>query len=72
MTISIVGMILSIGLNIFFVRSFGALGATYTSIAVYFSMAVVTMFFVNKYYRLNKLFMPRKNLNFKDPIIENV
>jgi O-antigen/teichoic acid export membrane protein len=56
MKISILGMLLSLLLNFFSVRQFGAIGATYTSIIVYFTMAVVTMFSANKFYDLKKIF----------------
>lgn len=56
MNISITGMILSITLNYFNVGYFGALGATYTSILVYFLMASITLFFVHKFYDLKKVF----------------
>jgi O-antigen/teichoic acid export membrane protein len=57
MQISIFGMVLSVVLNFINVKQFGALGATYTSIIVYFSIAVVTIYFVNRYYNLKKIFM---------------
>jgi FkbM family methyltransferase len=62
MLISIAGMILSVILNFFLVRRFGALGATYTSIIVYFVMAVTTIYFVNKFYSLRKIFSSENNL----------
>jgi len=55
MFISILGMLLSLGLNFFNVRQFGALGATYTSMIVYFIMALVMIVLVNKQYNLKKL-----------------
>jgi O-antigen/teichoic acid export membrane protein len=61
MLISIGGMGLSIALNFFFVPYFGALGATYTSIIVYFFMAIVTIFFVHKLYNLKQVFKPNTN-----------
>jgi O-antigen/teichoic acid export membrane protein len=66
MAISIVGMGLSVVSNFFLVRYFGALGATYTSIAVYFIMAFVTIYFVHKYYDLSKILgFHRSNLSKK-------
>jgi O-antigen/teichoic acid export membrane protein len=56
MSISIVGMLLSIGLNFYNVRHFGALGATYTSIAVFFSMCLMTLYFVHRNYNLKLIF----------------
>lgn len=56
MSISIFGMLLSLALNFFLIRKFGALGATYTSVLVYFAMAVITVYYVNKYYGLKKVF----------------
>jgi O-antigen/teichoic acid export membrane protein len=56
MRISIFGMLLSVTANFINVKRFGALGATYTNMLVYFSMAVVTIYFVNKYYNLRKIF----------------
>jgi O-antigen/teichoic acid export membrane protein len=57
MSISIFGMVASITLNYFNVRYFGALGATYSSIIVYFLMSIVTLFFVHKFYDLRKIFL---------------
>jgi O-antigen/teichoic acid export membrane protein len=56
MQISIFGMLLSLVSNFFNVKRFGALGATYTSMIVYFSMAFITIYFVNRYYNLKKIF----------------
>ncbi|MDP9230806.1 MAG: polysaccharide biosynthesis C-terminal domain-containing protein, partial [Bacteroidota bacterium] len=56
MFISILGMILSLLANFLNVRNFGALGAAYTSILVYFSMAAITIFFVHKYYGIQNFF----------------
>jgi O-antigen/teichoic acid export membrane protein len=58
MKISIAGMLISLGTNYFSVQQFGALGATYTSMLVYFSMAVITIFFVQRYYRLKSTRKP--------------
>jgi O-antigen/teichoic acid export membrane protein len=60
MTISILGMLISIGLNLFNVPKFGPIGATYTSMTVYFFMAAASMLAVNKYYNLRKLFSTRR------------
>lgn len=57
MTISIVGMCLSVGLNFFNVKHFGALGATYTSIIVFASMFLLTLYFVHKVYNLKTIFL---------------
>jgi len=65
MGISICGMIVSIVLNFFLVKNLGAIGATYTSIAAYFSMAGITIFFVHKYYGLSKLFLNEKNTKLR-------
>ena len=62
MSISIFGMIISISMNLFFVRWFGALGATYTSMAVYFVMAVTTIYFVNKFYSLGRIFRIQRDI----------
>ena len=56
MVISIVGMLISILLNFFNVQYFGAIGAVYTSMIVYFSMAIMTIYFVNRFYSLKKIF----------------
>jgi O-antigen/teichoic acid export membrane protein len=58
MSISIFGMILSVVTNLFFVDRFGALGATYTSMIVYLVMAITAIFFVNRFYKLEKIFIP--------------
>ena len=58
MVISIFAMALSLALNFFLVKNFGALGATYTNILVYFSMAVFALFFVHKSYRLKFFLKP--------------
>jgi O-antigen/teichoic acid export membrane protein len=55
MNISIFGMIISILMNYFNVKRFGAIGATYTSISVYFLMAAITIYFVHKTYNLKKI-----------------
>jgi len=60
MTISIGAMTISVLLNFILVKRFGALGATYTSIIVYFIMAATTIFFVNKFCNLNNIFFAGK------------
>jgi O-antigen/teichoic acid export membrane protein len=59
MSISIVGMLLSIGLNFYNVRHFGALGAAYTSIAVFATMCLLTLYSVHKIYNLKNIFLGR-------------
>jgi O-antigen/teichoic acid export membrane protein len=61
MSISIVGMLLSIGLNFYNVRHFGALGATYTSIIVFATMCLLTLYSVHKIYNLKDIFLGREN-----------
>lgn len=56
MGISIVGMSLSIILNYFNVRYFGALGATYSCMAVNFVMAALIIFFVHRNFNLVRVF----------------
>lgn len=63
MMISIVGMVLSLSVNYFNIKQYGALGATYTSILVYFFMAMATLLCVHKYYGLHKIFMGRLAVN---------
>jgi O-antigen/teichoic acid export membrane protein len=59
MTISIAGMILSITLNFINVKYFGAIGATYTSMIVYFFMAAACIYTVSRKFNLRKiLFQP--------------
>ena len=57
MTISILGMILSLSLNFINVKKFGAIGATYTSILVYFFMAAAAVYTVHKFIGLKKIFL---------------
>jgi O-antigen/teichoic acid export membrane protein len=57
MGISILGVAISLAANFFNVKYFGPIGATYTSILVYGSMAGVTIYFVNKYYSLRRIFL---------------
>jgi O-antigen/teichoic acid export membrane protein len=45
-------MTVSFIMNFITIRHFGALGATYTSMAVYFLMAALAIFFVHKKYNL--------------------
>lgn len=52
MKISIMGMVISMCGNLFAVKRFGAIGATYISMLVYFSMAVVTIYYVHRFYNL--------------------
>ena len=61
MSISIVGMLLSIGLNFYNVRHFGALGATYTSIIVFATMCLLTLYSVHRIYNLKDIFLGREN-----------
>ena len=56
MFISIAGMGLSLALNFFTVKYYGALGATYSSIVVYGFMAAAAIYFTNRFYGLKKLF----------------
>ena len=56
MYISLLGMAISLAGNFINVRHFGAIGATYTSILVYFFMAAGAVFFVSKNYNLRKIF----------------
>jgi O-antigen/teichoic acid export membrane protein len=61
MSISIFGMIVSLILNFFNVRLFGALGATYTGMIVYFIMGLTAFYFSNRLsglYRLRKPLVP--------------
>jgi O-antigen/teichoic acid export membrane protein len=55
MTISIAGMILSLTLNFINVKHFGAIGATYTSMIVYFFMAAACIYTVSKKYNLKQI-----------------
>lgn len=55
MMISIAGMLLSILLNFYNVKHFGALGATYTSIIVFATMSLLTLYFVHRIYNVNTL-----------------
>jgi O-antigen/teichoic acid export membrane protein len=55
MVISIIGMMVSLLSNYFMVKFQGALGAAITSIVVYFLMAALVVFWVHKYYGLNKI-----------------
>jgi O-antigen/teichoic acid export membrane protein len=65
MIISIIGMVFSLSLNYFNVKHFGALGATYTSMIVYFLMAAMAIYFVHREYDLKKIFCSGK------PVINN-
>ncbi len=55
MCIAIVGMIASILLNIYNVKHFGPLGATYSSIIVYVIMASLVIIRVHKHYNLGRI-----------------
>lgn len=55
MTISIIGMCASLLMNYVSVVNFGAIGATYASAVVYFIMATLSVFFVQKHFGLTKL-----------------
>ena len=55
MTISIIGMTLSILLNSYNVKYFGAIGATYTSIAVFATMFLLTLYSVHRIYNVKTL-----------------
>jgi len=59
MMISIIGMTCSVILNFINVKMFGAIGATYTSITVYFLMAAMVIYFVHRHYNLAKIFANR-------------
>jgi O-antigen/teichoic acid export membrane protein len=56
MYISLFGMVISLISNFINVRHFGAIGATYTSILVYFFMAAGAVYFAGRYYNLRKVF----------------
>jgi O-antigen/teichoic acid export membrane protein len=59
MCIAIVGMITSILLNIYNVKHFGPLGATYSNIIVYIIMASLVIIRVHKHYNLGKILRTR-------------
>ena len=61
MAISIVGMLLSIGFNFYNVKHFGALGATYTSILVFATMCLLTLYSVHRIYNLKDIILGRNN-----------
>lgn len=61
MSISIVGMFLSIGLNFINVRHFGALGATYTSIIVFAVMSLLALLSVHRIYNVKQLLLGRND-----------
>ena len=61
MAISIAGMLLSIGFNFYNVRHFGALGATYTSILVFATMCLLTLYSVHRIYNLKDIILGRNN-----------
>ena len=56
MFISIAGMVVSLAGNAINVPYFGAIGATYTSILVYFFMAAGAVYFVHRNYNLKNFF----------------
>jgi O-antigen/teichoic acid export membrane protein len=56
MSISIIGMVISLLGNWYNVSHFGAIGAAYTSILVYFLMAAIVICFVHLQYDLRKVF----------------
>jgi O-antigen/teichoic acid export membrane protein len=62
MYISLVGMCMSFGLNFYNVKHYGAIGATYTSMIVYFFMAVACMLTVNRFYSLKAIFFGKGNI----------
>ncbi len=53
--ISIFGMVLSLSLNAILVPRIGATGALYTSVAVYFTMAILSIFLSKPKWKLNEL-----------------
>lgn len=55
MSISIIGMFVSILFNLLLIPYYGALGAAYTSMAVYACMAGITIYYVNRYFNLNQM-----------------
>lgn len=55
MFISILGMLLSISLNFLLVPRLGALGATFTSIGVYFFMTAALAYFVHRFYGFRRI-----------------
>ncbi|MCB0284693.1 MAG: oligosaccharide flippase family protein [Calditrichaeota bacterium] len=61
MFISIIGMLLSVTLNFFFVKKFGALGATYTSLTVFATMFVITLISVHRIYNLKNFLLNNMN-----------
>ncbi|NOT51430.1 MAG: oligosaccharide flippase family protein [Chitinophagaceae bacterium] len=52
MLIAILGMVISLSLNFFFVKQYGAEGAAYTSMITYTIMAAASFWLVRKYYLL--------------------
>jgi O-antigen/teichoic acid export membrane protein len=61
MALSIAGMTVSLALNYFSVKYFGAIGATYTSMIVYFLMAAMAVYFVHREYDLKNIFLKASN-----------
>lgn len=60
MLISIIGMVASISMNTINVKNYGAMGAVYTSIAVYFLMAVMMVFAVSRNFNLKEILFKSK------------
>ena len=52
--ISLMGMIISLALNIFMVQQYGAQGAAITSVITYSAMAGICFLYVRKYYLIQK------------------
>jgi O-antigen/teichoic acid export membrane protein len=59
MLISIIGMALSVTLNSIYVKSYGAMGAVYTSMIVYFLMAVMMIIAVSRNFNLTAILLKR-------------
>lgn len=60
MFIAVTGTIISLFFNYINIREFGPVGATYTTILVYFCMSVLVIFRVNKYFNLKAVFFGGK------------
>ena len=61
MAISVMGMFVSIGLNFYNVKHFGALGATYTSIIVFATMSLLALLAVHRIYNLKDIILGRNS-----------
>jgi O-antigen/teichoic acid export membrane protein len=61
MAISVTGMFVSIGLNFYNVKHFGALGATYTSIIVFATMSLLALLAVHRIYNLKDIILGRNS-----------